>query len=148
MPTIHSATDASFASDVLDSDKTVLVEFWAEWCGPCRALAPVLQAIADEHEQALTIVKINADDNQATSLEYRAMALPMMKVFQSGEAAQSLRGFSPSPTPSTAPAQAHARSPRSRNAQDSHSRPPTVWLTTGCAGAASCAATTASTGSA
>ena len=80
-----TVTDASFASDVLQSDKPVLVDFWAEWCGPCHAVAPVLERIADEHN--LKLVKVNIDENQGLATRYGVMSIPMMVLFKNGEPA-------------------------------------------------------------
>jgi len=93
---IPSVTDATFESEVLHAPGTVLVEFWAEWCGPCRALARILDAVAASHPE-LTIVKINADDNPKTSAAYHALALPTMKVFQAGEVVRTIVGAQPQP---------------------------------------------------
>jgi thioredoxin 1 len=95
MSSLPSVTDASFQHDVLDSDQTVLVEFWAEWCGPCRALTPVLEQLASEHADSFTVVKINADDNMDTAAKYRAMSLPMIKVFRDGEVVKTVVGAKP-----------------------------------------------------
>ena len=80
-------TDDSFQSEVLDSDRTVLVDFWAEWCGPCKMVAPVLAEIADEHKEALTVVKLNIDANPATARTYQVMSIPTMIVFKDGQEA-------------------------------------------------------------
>jgi thioredoxin 1 len=95
--TLPSVTDASFAQDVLASDKTVVVEFWAEWCGPCRAVTPILERIADEHPESLSIVRINADENMRSAAAYQALALPTMKVFQGGEVVRTIVGAKPKP---------------------------------------------------
>ncbi|WP_025155754.1 thioredoxin family protein [Leifsonia aquatica] len=97
MTTIDSVTDATFAAEVLAASGTTLVEFWAEWCGPCRALGPVLEQVAREHDGALRVVKINADDNPRTAAEYRALALPFMKVFRDGEPVGTIIGAKPRP---------------------------------------------------
>ena len=97
MTSIDSVTDATFAAEVLDAPGTTLVEFWAEWCGPCRALGPILGQLADEHTDRLRIVKINADDNPRTAAEYRALALPLMKVFRDGEVIGTIVGAKPKP---------------------------------------------------
>ncbi|WP_314145859.1 thioredoxin domain-containing protein [uncultured Leifsonia sp.] len=97
MNTLDSVTDASFATDVLSAPGTTLVEFWAPWCGPCRALSPILQSIADEHADRIRIVKINADENPRSTAEYRALALPVMKLFRDGEVVKTIIGAKPKP---------------------------------------------------
>ncbi|MFF2051969.1 thioredoxin family protein [Leifsonia sp. NPDC058194] len=97
MTSIDSVTDATFAAEVLAAPGTTLVEFWAEWCGPCRALTPVLEQVAREHGGTLRIVRINADDNPRTAAEYRALALPFMKVFRDGEPVGTIVGAKPKP---------------------------------------------------
>jgi thioredoxin 1 len=97
MTTIESVTDATFQEDVLAAPGTTVVEFWAEWCGPCRALSPILQQLQDEHADSIRIVKINADENMDTAVAYRALALPVMKVFQDGEVVKTIVGAKPKP---------------------------------------------------
>ncbi|MEQ1737589.1 MAG: thioredoxin, partial [Rhodoglobus sp.] len=75
-------TDASFQSDVLEHDKPIMVDFWAEWCGPCRAVSPILDKIAEEHSDKLDIVKLNVDDNPETALKYGITSIPAMYVFE------------------------------------------------------------------
>ncbi len=72
-------TDASFADDVLMSDKPVIVDFWAEWCGPCKMIAPILEEIAAEND-AITVVKLNVDENPATAAAYGITSIPTMNV--------------------------------------------------------------------
>jgi thioredoxin 1 len=95
MSNIHEITDEQFASEVLESDTPVLVEFWAPWCGPCRQLGPVLEQIADERAGSLKVVKINQDENPLVSADYRVMGLPTMLVFEGGEAVASMLGARP-----------------------------------------------------
>ena len=84
MPTIKT-TDADFQTDVLGSDKPVLVDFWAEWCGPCKAIGPVLEEIADSHAGQITVAKLNIDENPETPQAYNVRGIPTLLIFKDGE---------------------------------------------------------------
>jgi thioredoxin 1 len=82
---IINVTDDSFEQDVINSDTPVLVDFWAEWCGPCKMIAPILDEIATEYSGRLTIGKINIDDNQATPQKFGVRGIPTLMLFKNGE---------------------------------------------------------------
>ena len=89
---ILAVTDASFEADVINSSQTVLVDFWAEWCGPCKALAPVLDEIADEYDGKVVIAKINVDENDQTPPKYGIRGIPTMLLFKDGVVAATKMG--------------------------------------------------------
>lgn len=95
--TARAVTEATFEQEVLQNDKTVLVDFWAEWCGPCRAVSPILDQIATEHSDKLDIVKLNVDENPQLAMKYQITAIPAMKVFKAGEVVQTVIGAKPKP---------------------------------------------------
>ncbi|WP_055480359.1 thioredoxin [Sphaerimonospora mesophila] len=95
MGAIKSVTDATFEAEVLKSDKPVLVDFWAEWCGPCRQLAPILEEIATEQAEKLTIVKLNIDENPRTQRDYNVLQIPTMNVYKGGEVVRQIIGAKP-----------------------------------------------------
>ena len=94
MATIN-VTDDSFKTDVLESDKPVLVDFWAEWCGPCKQIGPALEELSEEMNGQVKIVKVNVDENDAISAEYGIRAIPTMLVFKGGAVAEQIVGMLP-----------------------------------------------------
>ena len=90
-------TDATFQAEVLEADKPIMVDFWAEWCGPCRAVSPILDKIAEEHADKLSIVKLNVDDNPEIAMKYGITSIPAMYVFKDGEVVKRVIGAKPKP---------------------------------------------------
>jgi thioredoxin 1 len=97
MSNSKDVTDASFTEDVLNSSDTIMVDFWAEWCGPCRAVSPILDQIASEHSDKIKIVKLNVDDNPQMAMKYQITSIPAMKVFRGGEVVKTVIGAKPKP---------------------------------------------------
>jgi thioredoxin 1 len=95
MADIKNVTDADFQAEVLESEQPVLVDFWAEWCGPCRVVAPVLEEIAAERAEELRIVKLNIDENQQTAMDFQILAIPTMVLFRNGQEAARIQGAMP-----------------------------------------------------
>src|SRR5579862_1752846 len=89
---VSDVSDGSFEQDVLKSDKPVLVDFWAPWCGPCRALAPTVDALAQKYDSQAKFVKLNIDDNPQVPLKYGIKAVPTLIMFKGGEEAERVVG--------------------------------------------------------
>ncbi|RFU41115.1 thioredoxin [Actinomadura logoneensis] len=92
---MKAVTDKDFATAVLESDKPVLVDFWAEWCGPCRMVAPVLEEISKEHGDKIEIVKMNIDENPKVPAEYGVMQIPTLNLYKGGEVVKQIMGAKP-----------------------------------------------------
>ncbi len=91
----QAVTDANFETDVLKSDKPVVVDFWAEWCGPCKQIAPSLEEISQEMAEKVTVTKLNVDDNPQISAQYNIRSIPTMLLFKGGEVASMKVGALP-----------------------------------------------------
>ena len=90
--TTKPVSDDSFETDVLNAEKPVLVDFWAEWCGPCKSIAPALEDLATDRETALTVAKINIDDNPGTPMKYGVRGIPTLMLFKDGQVAATKIG--------------------------------------------------------
>jgi thioredoxin 1 len=90
-----TVTDATFAKDVLQADGPVIVDFWAEWCGPCRLVAPVLEEIARDYADKVSVAKVNIDENPTIARDYRILSIPTMSVFNKGEMVKTVIGARP-----------------------------------------------------
>ena len=98
MGEMKKVTDDSFEADVLKNSKPVLVDYWAEWCGPCRQVAPVLEAILAEHGDKIDIVKLNVDENPQAAARFNVQAIPTLVLLRGGQVIEQLRGALPKAT--------------------------------------------------
>jgi len=92
MSVARPVTDESFETQVRASARPVIVEYWAEWCGPCRQVGPILEAIAADYGGAIDVVKLNVDDNPRTALEYNVLAVPTVSLFVAGQVVKQVVG--------------------------------------------------------
>jgi thioredoxin len=89
---VKEVTDNSFETEVLQSDKPVLMDFWAEWCGPCRIMAPMIEAVAEQYSESASVVKLNVDDNPLSAANYGIKAIPTMILFNKGKEVERIVG--------------------------------------------------------
>jgi len=92
---VTAATDNNFTEEVLQSSKPVLVDFWAPWCGPCKAIGPIVEALAEQFQDSVKVMKLNVDDSQKTALTYKVRSIPTVMLFRDGKVLDSIVGLVP-----------------------------------------------------
>lgn len=92
---VTAATDDNFAGEVLKSEKPVLVDFWATWCGPCKAIGPIVEELAEQFKDSIKVMKLNVDDSQKTALNYNVRSIPTLILFKEGKQQDTLIGLVP-----------------------------------------------------
>jgi thioredoxin 1 len=92
---VTPVTDHTFTEKVLQSDKPVVVDFWAEWCGPCRMVSPILEELSNEHGDKVSFVKLNVDENPHTAASYRVTSIPTLNVYSGGQVVKQIIGARP-----------------------------------------------------
>ena len=97
MSALHAVTDQTFEAEVIQSGKTVLVDFWAPWCGPCRQLTPIVEQLADQYADKITFVAVNVDENPLTAQQYGIVSIPTLNLFQDGQVVKTVTGALPKP---------------------------------------------------
>ena len=92
---VSEVTDQNFEQEVITSDRPVVVDFWAPWCGPCRMIAPILDELAGQHGERVKFMKMNVDENQETAARFNVLSIPMVVLFEGGEAKDTVVGARP-----------------------------------------------------
>jgi thioredoxin 1 len=92
---VTAATDANFAEEVLKSTKPVLVDFWAPWCGPCKAVGPIVEELAEQFKDSVKVMKLNVDDSQKTAINYNVRSIPTIILFKEGKMLDTIVGLVP-----------------------------------------------------
>ncbi len=93
--TVPKVTDATFASEVLSSEKPVMVDFWAPWCGPCRAMTPIVENVHNRYSESMKVVRMNTDENPQTAQSYQIDSIPRLYIFKGGKLIERIQGAAP-----------------------------------------------------